>query len=400
MDPAAAETLQTAYSVMLLDDYTHTLDMLPTDLSRQFADLRELDAVLSSAVQLLIAKIDAFLLLLATPTTSLNDEERGRLVRDRQKMLAEIADDAARLKLGGEDKIRVACQAADQLRAHREQMSLELSQIPTFDTSALSQKTVYPHISDRAYPPLNYNDGNGRRRRGGNLLSTANTAGESGAASGNKRKRNKDDDDQGGASTPRKGPTRLEPALPRNKPANRSRKNERATSPTESILSVTSHQQPVASASAAQRNNRNNGAKPKGNARPPVPPGASHPSLQSNMGWEGRVLAGPGVAAPPTPQPEPVQTDDNAEVDERIYCICEQQSYGDMIACDADDCEKEWYHLVCVGLTVAPEGKWICDECLSKQQKSRGGQRSRNAKSRKSGGGGGARNGRGGNSTS
>ena len=65
------------------------------------------------------------------------------------------------------------------------------------------------------------------------------------------------------------------------------------------------------------------------------------------MGWnEGRVLAGPGVAAPPTPQPEPAQNDDSAEVDERIYCICEQQSYGDMIACDADDCEKEWVSLV------------------------------------------------------
>ena len=124
-------------------------------------------------------------------------------------------------------------------------------------------------------------------------------------------------------------------------------RNERATSPTESILSVTSHQQPAASASAAQRNNRNNGAKPKGNARPPVPPGSSHPSLQQGMGWsEGRVLAGPGVAAPPTPQPEPAQNDDSAEVDERIYCICEQQSYGDMIACDADDCEKEWVSLV------------------------------------------------------
>ena len=57
------------------------------------------------------------------------------------------------------------------------------------------------------------------------------------------------------------------------------------------------------------------------------------------------------------------------------------------------------YHLVCVGLTVAPEGKWICDECLGKQVKARPAPRNRSSKARKSGGGGGqgSRNGRGGN---
>ena len=36
------------------------------------------------------------------------------------------------------------------------------------------------------------------------------------------------------------------------------------------------------------------------------------------------------------------------------YCHCNQVSYGSMVACDADDCPREWFHLSCVGLTRAP----------------------------------------------
>ena len=28
-----------------------------------------------------------------------------------------------------------------------------------------------------------------------------------------------------------------------------------------------------------------------------------------------------------------------------------------MVACDADECEREWFHLACVGLKVAPAEK-------------------------------------------
>ncbi|KZT23627.1 hypothetical protein NEOLEDRAFT_1243021 [Neolentinus lepideus HHB14362 ss-1] len=49
--------------------------------------------------------------------------------------------------------------------------------------------------------------------------------------------------------------------------------------------------------------------------------------------------------------------------DLRRYCVCNQLAYGDMIACDAQGCSREWFHLACVGLTVAPEGSWKCSEC-------------------------------------
>lgn len=48
--------------------------------------------------------------------------------------------------------------------------------------------------------------------------------------------------------------------------------------------------------------------------------------------------------------------DDEGEVDadEPLYCYCNGVSYGEMVACDANDCEREWFHLDCVGLKAAP----------------------------------------------
>ncbi|KAK1644064.1 hypothetical protein QYE76_061869 [Lolium multiflorum] len=43
---------------------------------------------------------------------------------------------------------------------------------------------------------------------------------------------------------------------------------------------------------------------------------------------------------------------------EPTYCICHQVSYGDMIACDNENCEGgEWFHYSCVGLTPKRDSK-------------------------------------------
>lgn len=51
------------------------------------------------------------------------------------------------------------------------------------------------------------------------------------------------------------------------------------------------------------------------------------------------------------------------ESPEPTYCICHQVSYGDMICCDNDACEIEWFHFQCVSLTSKPKGKWYCPNC-------------------------------------
>lgn len=49
--------------------------------------------------------------------------------------------------------------------------------------------------------------------------------------------------------------------------------------------------------------------------------------------------------------------------DEPTYCYCNQVSYGEMVACDGEDCEREWFHLACVNLSAPPKGSWFCDVC-------------------------------------
>ncbi|OON13716.1 PHD-finger, partial [Opisthorchis viverrini] len=50
--------------------------------------------------------------------------------------------------------------------------------------------------------------------------------------------------------------------------------------------------------------------------------------------------------------------------DQKRYCVCNDVSYGDMIACDNPNCPFEWFHYSCVSLTVAPKGDWYCPSCI------------------------------------
>lgn len=47
------------------------------------------------------------------------------------------------------------------------------------------------------------------------------------------------------------------------------------------------------------------------------------------------------------------EDDEDGPAQER-YCYCDEVSYGEMVACDGENCEREWFHLQCVGLNRAP----------------------------------------------
>lgn len=54
---------------------------------------------------------------------------------------------------------------------------------------------------------------------------------------------------------------------------------------------------------------------------------------------------------------------------EPTYCTCGQVAFGEMIACDAEDCPVEWFHCACVGIAPSnrPKNDWYCPLCAPKQ---------------------------------
>lgn len=68
-----------------------------------------------------------------------------------------------------------------------------------------------------------------------------------------------------------------------------------------------------------------------------------------------------------------LQLDLAADASQPRYCVCQNISYGEMVACDNPECPIEWFHFACVGLTEQPKGKWYCPECAPHfQQKQHG----------------------------
>ncbi|KAJ4721236.1 PHD finger protein ING [Melia azedarach] len=61
-----------------------------------------------------------------------------------------------------------------------------------------------------------------------------------------------------------------------------------------------------------------------------------------------------------------MDVDQPIDPNEPTYCVCHQVSFGDMIACDNENCQGgEWFHYSCVGLTPETrfKGKWYCPTC-------------------------------------
>ncbi|EDO43857.1 predicted protein [Nematostella vectensis] len=56
---------------------------------------------------------------------------------------------------------------------------------------------------------------------------------------------------------------------------------------------------------------------------------------------------------------------------EPTYCLCNQVSFGEMIGCDNEECQIEWFHFQCVGLSHKPKGKWYCPRCMQERKKER-----------------------------
>ncbi|XP_055551602.1 inhibitor of growth protein 3 isoform X1 [Wyeomyia smithii] len=108
-----------------------------------------------------------------------------------------------------------------------------------------------------------------------------------------------------------------------------------------------------------------------GTSRPPSSSSSSGPPPMSAAGLglslslgTGAVLNENGMVVEQTPEGEWTY-----DPNEPRYCICNQVSYGDMVACDNEDCPFEWFHYPCVNITSSPKGKWYCPQCSSSMKR-------------------------------
>ncbi|KAM7207033.1 Inhibitor of growth proteins N-terminal histone-binding domain containing protein [Rhypophila sp. PSN 637] len=61
--------------------------------------------------------------------------------------------------------------------------------------------------------------------------------------------------------------------------------------------------------------------------------------------------------------------DDDDAGDDKKYCLCQNVSFGNMVACDNQECPYEWFHWDCVGLKSEPNGTWYCPACADNMKK-------------------------------
>ncbi|KAF6840098.1 PHD-finger domain-containing protein [Colletotrichum plurivorum] len=64
-----------------------------------------------------------------------------------------------------------------------------------------------------------------------------------------------------------------------------------------------------------------------------------------------------------------LDAEDDEAGDDKKYCTCQNVSFGDMVACDNEDCPYEWFHWSCVGLKSEPNGTWFCPVCTENMEK-------------------------------
>ncbi|KAF2731931.1 hypothetical protein EJ04DRAFT_514227 [Polyplosphaeria fusca] len=79
---------------------------------------------------------------------------------------------------------------------------------------------------------------------------------------------------------------------------------------------------------------------------------ADDESVQSEAGTEDEEASGVGGAE-----------GEEDESDDTKYCFCQRVSFGDMVACDNDNCQLQWFHWECVGIKEEPVGDWLCPNC-------------------------------------
>ena len=78
----------------------------------------------------------------------------------------------------------------------------------------------------------------------------------------------------------------------------------------------------------------------------------------------------PVVEEPDVEMGEDEEMEDDEGEDDKRYCFCNQRSYGEMVACENDDCPYQWFHTGCLNMKKVPDEDedWYCPTCREKPE--------------------------------
>ncbi|OAG36569.1 hypothetical protein AYO21_09226 [Fonsecaea monophora] len=67
---------------------------------------------------------------------------------------------------------------------------------------------------------------------------------------------------------------------------------------------------------------------------------------------------------------EDEEMEDEEGEDDKRYCFCNQRSYGEMVACENDECRYQWFHTGCLNMKKVPDEDedWYCPTCREKPE--------------------------------
>ena len=309
---------------MLLVTYSDALDALPLEFTRSFSDLRELDAVLGGEY-LLTAHLSSLTVRMQHLAAIIEDTS----VTPEQRFVAlrEAAEEARAYKMGGEDKVRVAVNTAEMVR-QCSQIASHTEYIDSLLRSLTSLPMLAPLVHERR----------ARFRRLYELSAATNSEEIPTTMMPVEPIQGLD---------PVHAHKSMHPPMPRREdPRNKKRKAPVTTSRESSSRSQPPNKR------RDPRRGWYDGSDDGSDAQDM--PGGRHGSGPESDGpvdvrGRGRVKGG------------------RDDMEDQRYCFCNNVSYGDMIGCDDDECDREWFHLECVGLSKPPQGTWYCDACLERR---------------------------------
>ncbi|KAI8818478.1 inhibitor of growth proteins N-terminal histone-binding-domain-containing protein [Fimicolochytrium jonesii] len=299
-----------AMALLYLEDYLDTIESLPIELGRNFSLMRELDSRAHDATTRISTDTKKFM----DDLKDLNPEE----VENRLKEISRCLKETLR---HGEEKVALAVQTYEMVDKHCRRLDDDLSK---FEEEQMT--------GPKAYGSMNVDVSS--HSRGSTAFQKGDKRGLPGA----------------GGETPKKKQKRGTPRLEDRstpKPGN----DTRASS--------------VADRDLVSQNNKKSSAATQGKNTKKIVSTTTHPTLDKRptaTTTTTTATTGAGLK-------DKIVMDLPIDPNEPTYCICGRVSFGDMIGCDNSDCDLEWFHYECVGLTAPPKGSWFCPACAATHKK-------------------------------